>query len=124
MIDMGRNRVVMEVHKINGHCPVYKKGDKLIIDPIPDEDVSNVNLPETDALCPRIFGTGLTSYFMYFEYAKPKPDEKEDLAWHKALGPTYFRCPEIGEPHSRSGYVIFKMYGVPIAETEKGKIRS
>ena len=121
---MDRNRVVMEVHKIKGHCPVYKKGDKLVIDPIPEEDVSKVNLGETDAICPRVFGTGLSSFFMYFVYSKPNPDEKEDLAWHKALGPTYFRCSEIGEPHSRTGYVIFKMYGVPLEETEKVKNRS
>lgn len=116
---MDKNRVILEVHKIKGRCPIYKKGDKLVIDPIPDEDVSIVNLKMTDAICPRIFGTALISYFMYFEHAKPGPDEEKKMAWQKALGPAYFRCPEVGEPHSRTGYVIFKMYGVPLEETGK-----
>jgi len=111
-----RNRVVLEVAEVKGKCPIYKKGDKIVIDPVPNENVSVINLKETTAICTRVLGTALTSYSLWLEYAKPGPDDDKKLPWQRALGPDPSKCPMIGPPYTECGYVIFKAYGVPQEE--------
>lgn len=111
---MVRNQVIMEVVEVKGRCPLYKIGDKIVIDPVPGEDVSMINLRETDAVCTRILGGALLSYHAWLEYAKPGPDDsKETRPWQRALGPDYSKCPMVGPPYSKCGYVVFEAYGVP-----------
>ena len=112
-MDVVRNRVVMEVEEIKGRCPIYKVGDKITIEPLPGEDVSEINFKETAAICTRILGTALLSYTLWLEYAKPSPDDDKKLPWQRALGPDPSKCPMVGPPYSRCGYVTFKVYGVP-----------
>jgi hypothetical protein len=107
-----RNRVVMEVAEIKGRCPVYKKGDRVVIDPISGEDISVVNLKETDAICTHALGTALLTYSLWFEHARPAPDDDQKLPWTRALGPCASKCPMVGPPYSKCGYVVFKGRGV------------
>ena len=103
---MERNRVVLEVHNIRGHCPVYKKGDKLIIDPIPNEDVSKVNLKETDALCthalPSIlhYVLILENHWNPFQLGLTKKDDQDNA---------YIQCLDPGQPYTEGGTVIFRI---------------
>lgn len=110
---MVRNKVRMEVSEINGTCPIYEVGDKIVIEPVPGENVSMINLKETTAICTRILGTALTSYTLFLEYAKPDQEDDEKLPWHTALGPNHSKCPMVGPPYTECGYVIFKVYGLP-----------
>lgn len=113
---MVRNRVMMEVSAINGKCPIYALGDKIVIEPVPGENVSMVNLKETTAICTRILGTALTSYTLSLEYATPSQEDDNKLPWHTALGPSHSKCPMVGPPYTECGYVLFKVYGLPQKE--------
>ena len=112
-MDLARNRVIMEVEEVKGRCPLYRVGDKIVIDPVPGEAVSMINLKETDAICTRILGGALLSYHAWLEYAQPSPDDDKKLPWQRALGPDPTKCPMVGPPYSKCGYVVFKVYGVP-----------
>lgn len=90
-------RVVVEVVDVKGKCPVYKKGDKIVI------DGGTVNLEETDAICTRIFGTGLLSYTLLMEKG-----HKEQM--DEVKGGMYFKCPPPGEPYTELGHVVFRMF--------------
>ena len=113
---MARNKVVMEVAEIHGRCPIYEVGDKIVVEPVPGENVSRIDLRETSAVCTRLLGTSLLSYSLFLEYAKPSPDEGDKLPWHRALGPSLTKCPMLGPPYTECGYVLFKQYGVPQGE--------
>lgn len=95
------------VWKIRGKCPVYKLGDKIII-----ED-PEINLKETDALCVHALST-LLHYVLVLDRAwnavelgLTKPEDKEHA---------YIQCVDPGEPYTHGGTVIFK-----IRKVEKGK---
>jgi hypothetical protein len=113
---MVRNKVVLEVVEVRGKCPIYQKGDKIVVEPVPDKNVSVINLKETTAICTRILGTALMSYSLWLEYAKPDPNDFKKPPWQRALGPDPSKCPMIGPPYTECGYVIFKAYGVPQEE--------
>lgn len=49
------------VHQIKGHCPVYKIGDKIIIDD------PKIDLKKTDALCTHAL-SALLHYALILEY--------------------------------------------------------
>jgi hypothetical protein len=108
-----RNRVVLEVDEVRGRCPIYKKGDKIVVDPVPGENVSTINLKETTAICTRVLGGALLSYTLWLEYAKPGRDDDKKLPWQRALGPDPSKCPMPGPPYSECGYVTFKAMGIP-----------
>jgi hypothetical protein len=104
----------MEVAEIKGRCPIYKRGDKVVMDPVSGESVSRINLKETDGICTHALGTGaFLTYTLWFEHAKPAPDDDQKLPWTRALGPSAFKCPMVGPPYSKCGYVVFKGRGVP-----------
>ncbi len=110
---MAKNQVILEVLEIKGRCPLYKMGDKIVIDPVPGEDISTINLKETDTICTRILGS-LSSCHAWLECAKPSPDDaRERRTWQRALGPTYLKCPMVGPPYSKCGYITFKVTGIP-----------
>ncbi|ADP77377.1 conserved hypothetical protein [Methanothermus fervidus DSM 2088] len=87
------------VHKIIGKCPVYKEGDKIIID---DPEIV---LEKTDALCTHALST-ILHYTTILE-KKWCPVElgltKEDDPDH-----AYMQCVDPGEPYTDGGTVIFK----------------
>lgn len=95
------------VWKIRGKCPVYKLGDKIVI-----ED-PEIKLKETDALCVHALST-LLHYALVLDIAwnavelgLTKPEDKEHA---------YIQCVDPGEPYTHGGTVIFK-----IRKVEKGK---
>ena len=110
---MAKNRVILEVVEIPGRCPIYSLGDQIVIDPHPDEEVSMINLEETDAICTRVLGGALLSYHAWFERAQSRPTDAQLNPWQRALGPDYSKCPMVGPPYSTCGYVLFKVYGNP-----------
>jgi uncharacterized repeat protein (TIGR04076 family) len=90
----------IEVIEVRGHCPVYKVGDKIVID---DPEIV---LDETDALCTHALSS-LLHYVMVLERgADPvelglsKPEDREHA---------YIQCLDPGNPYTHGGTVVFKV---------------
>ena len=87
------------VHEIRGKCPVYKIGDRLIID---DPEII---LKKTDALCTHALST-LLHYVTILEhnwcpveFGLTTPKDPENA---------YMQCIDPGKPYTEGGTVIFK----------------
>ena len=87
------------VHEIKGKCPVYKIGDRLIInDP-------EIILKKTDALCTHALSS-LLHYVIILEHnwcpmklGLTTPEDPENA---------YMQCVDPGRPYTEGGTVIFK----------------
>lgn len=88
------------VHAIRGRCPVFKIGDKIVI------EGPKVVLERTDALCVHALAV-LLHYVPALEHGV-LPHE---LDLTKAEDPehAYVQCPDPGEPYTCGGTVIFRM---------------
>jgi len=90
----------IEVAEVRGYCPVYKVGDKIVID---DPEIV---LEKTDALCTHALSSLLHYVLVLERGADPvelgltKPEDKAHA---------YIQCVDPGEPHTRGGTVIFKV---------------
>lgn len=87
------------VHEIKGKCPVYKIGDRLIID---DPEII---LEKTDALCTHALST-LLHYVTILEHDWC-PIEL-GLTTPEHPGNAYMQCVDPGRPYTEGGTVIFK----------------
>jgi uncharacterized repeat protein (TIGR04076 family) len=93
----------IEVCEIRGKCPVYKVGDKIVI-----ED-PRIILHETDALCTHALSSLLHYVLALEEGADPvklglsKPGDREHA---------YIQCVDPGKPYTNGGTVIFKCHRV------------
>jgi len=90
----------IEVVEIRGKCPVYKVGDKIII------DGPRIVLEKTDALCIHALSTLLHYVVALDEGADPvklgltkKGDEKH----------AYMQCVDPWKPYTEGGTVIFRV---------------
>jgi uncharacterized repeat protein (TIGR04076 family) len=87
------------VHEIRGKCPVYKVGDKMVI------DGPKILLEETDAVCVHALSTLLHYVVALDEGADSvklglaKPEEREY---------SYMQCVDPGEPYTSGGTVVFR----------------
>jgi uncharacterized repeat protein (TIGR04076 family) len=88
------------VCEIRGKCPVYKVGDRIVID---DPEIV---LAETDALCVHALSS-LLHYVLILE----KGGDPVELGLTKAEDKehAYIQCVDPGEPYTRGGTVIFKI---------------
>ena len=87
------------VHEIRGRCPVYKVGDRIII------DEPKILLDKTDALCIHVLPS-LLHYALIMEsggdlvkLGLSKPEDKEHA---------YIQCVDPGDPYTEGGTVIFR----------------
>lgn len=87
------------VHEIRGRCPVYKVGDRIMI------DEPKIVLHKTDALCIHALPS-LLHYALIMEnggdpvkLGLSKPEDKEHA---------YIQCVDPGEPYTEGGTVIFR----------------
>ena len=87
------------VHEIKGSCPVYKKGDRIII-----ED-PRILLEKTDALCTHALST-LLHYVLIVEH--DWCPVKLGLTTNKDPESAYMQCVDPGKPYTDGGTVIFK----------------
>jgi len=87
------------VHEIRGKCPIFKVGDRIVI------DGPRIILDKTDALCIHAlsvilhYATALEHGVSPVELGLTKPEDKEYA---------YIQCVDPGEPYTRGGTVIFK----------------
>lgn len=89
----------IEVCEVRGKCPVYKVGDKIVIDD------PKIVLNQTDALCTHALSSLLHYVIALEECVDPvklglsKPEDKEHA---------YIQCVDPGKPYTKGGTVIFK----------------
>jgi len=90
----------IEVCEIRGKCPVYKVGDRIVIDD------PKIVLERTDALCVHALSSLLHYVLILEDGADPvrlglsKPEDREHA---------YIQCVDPGEPYTEGGTVIFKV---------------
>jgi uncharacterized repeat protein (TIGR04076 family) len=88
------------VHEIKGHCPVYKIGDKIVI------QNPQIILEKTDALCthalPSIlhYALILEKNWNPFQLGLTKKDDQNNA---------YIQCIDPGQPYTEGGTVIFRI---------------
>lgn len=91
--------LVIEVEEIKGECPVYKKGDKIVI------DGPEIVLDKTDAICIHALAPLLHYVVALRDGVDPR---KHGLSKEEKYA--YIQCIDPGEPYTEGGTVIFKCY--------------
>lgn len=90
----------IEVHEIRGTCPVYKKGNRIMI------GNPKIVLNETDALCTHALPT-ILHYALILEYNWCPI--KLGLTKENDQDHAYFQCLDPGEPYTNGGTVTFRV---------------
>lgn len=97
------------VCEVRGCCPVYKVGDRIVVD---DPEIV---LAETDALCVHALSS-LLHYVLILdrggdpvELGLTKPEDREHA---------YIQCVDPGEPYTHGGTVVFKIRRVQKDESK------
>lgn len=90
----------IEVVEVRGVCPVYKVGDRIMVDD------PKIVLPETDALC-----THALSSLLHYIIALERGIDPVSLGLTKQASSThaYIQCVDPGEPYTEGGTVIFRI---------------
>lgn len=90
----------IEVCEVRGKCPVYKVGNKIVID---DPEIV---LEKTDALC-----THALSSLLHYTLVLERGVDPVELGLSKPEDRThaYIQCVDPGESYTQGGTVIFKI---------------
>ena len=87
----------IEVCQIRGICPVYKVGNRMII------DGPRILLDKTDAVCVHALST-----LLHYVVALEEGADPVKLGLSKDEGHAYLQCVDPGQPYTEGGTVIFK----------------
>ena len=87
----------IEVCQIKGTCPVYKVGDRMII------DGAKILLDKSDAVCIHALST-----LLHYVVALDEGADPVKLGLSKDTGHAYMQCVDPGQPYTDGGTVIFK----------------
>ncbi|NJE43061.1 TIGR04076 family protein [Thermococcus sp. GR6] len=90
-------RLEIRVVEIRGKCPVFRSGDKIVI------DGPTINLEETDALCTHALASLLPYIVALRKGIKPK-----ELGLGRGEK-AYVQCLDPGPPYTDGGTVIFEI---------------
>ena len=102
-------RLIIKVVKIRGRCPVYKLGDKMVV-----ED-PKVLLNETSALCMHAF-----SCMLPLLLALCRGIEPSEIGLSKRRGDIgYVQCVDPGERYTGGGTVVFEIERVPASQASR-----
>ena len=88
--------LVITVREIRGRCPVFKEGDRMVI------EGPRIRLDETDAVCVHALAC-LSAFLVALRDGAPPPS----LGLAKSGDVAYFQCLDPGEPYTSGGTVIF-----------------
>ena len=88
----GKFRVIVQVVAVEGKCPVYEVGDRIVV----ENDV--VNMRETSGLCLPLLADVMHSY-QPFQF--------------RGGGGTTHKCPMIGPPRGY-GYIMYRYATEPL----------
>lgn len=99
MENKGRYRLIITVKEIRGNCPVFKTGDKIVI------ESPKIIVKETDNLCVHALGCMLS---MLVPLSHGESFQKLGLS--KEEGEKgYVQCLDPGKPYTSGGTVIFEI---------------
>ncbi len=87
----------IKVREIRGRCPVYKVGDKIVIDD------PSILLDKTDAVCVHALST-----LLHYVVALEEGADPVKLGLSKDKGRAYLQCVDPGKPYTEGGTVIFE----------------
>jgi len=87
----------IKVFQIRGVCPVYKVGDRMVI------DGPRILLDKTDAVCVHALST-----LLHYVVALQEGADPVKLGLSKDKEHAYMQCVDPGEPYTRGGTVIFE----------------
>ncbi|MEM2912028.1 MAG: TIGR04076 family protein [Candidatus Bathyarchaeia archaeon] len=94
-----KHRLTIYVKEIRGRCPVFKVGDKIVV------ESPKIVVEETDNLCIHAFGSILSMIAPLSHGASFKK-----LGLTKEEGEKgYFQCLDPGEPYTPGGTVLFEI---------------
>ncbi len=96
-----KRRVIYEVEEIKGTCPVYKKGDKIVVDSQYPAEV--INLKESKAVCMRVLDN------MWSQSVFQAGNDKTVAYFSGELGECRIVCSMPGKPYTKCGYVMFRI---------------
>ncbi|MBI4187238.1 MAG: TIGR04076 family protein [Chloroflexi bacterium] len=96
-----QHRVIYEVEEVRGSCPVYKVGDKVVIDS--RHPVEVLNLEKTDALCMRIIDN-MWSQKVWQAGGNATVEHLTGISGECRIG-----CSMPGKPYTPCGFIIFKI---------------
>ena len=88
----------IRVCEIKGICPVYKVGDRMII------DGPRISLDKTDAVCVHALST-----LLHYVVALDEGADPVKLGLSKDKGYAYMQCVDPGKPYTEGGTVIFEV---------------
>ncbi len=90
--------VILEVEKVEGYCPLYKVGDKIVLRNFYIDSRKSANI------CMHLFAafSTLLSAFAHGSSAI-------DLGIGKTEDTGYLQCPDPGPPYTKGGTVLFKL---------------
>ncbi|MDI6704010.1 MAG: TIGR04076 family protein [bacterium] len=96
----GTVKLIVKVKEIKGRCPVYKIGDKIVLD-----EGYKMNLEETTAVCMHSLSSLLPYYNAIAKGIEPKrlglaKTEREDYAYVQCLDPCEY---------TQGGTVVFEI---------------
>lgn len=98
------HRLIVTAKEIRGKCPVFKVGDKIVI------ESPNVVPEETDALCVHALGSMLS---MFTALSHGISFKELGLA-HEEGNVGYVQCLDPGPPYTSGGTVIFEILREPL----------
>jgi len=91
-------RVVIEVKEVRGYCPVYKVGDRIVVEKFYVDTARSSNI----CMHALVSMATLLSAFMKGYSAKLLGiGDRDDIG--------YVQCPDPGPPYTRGGTVIFEL---------------
>ncbi len=87
----------IKVCEIRGKCPVYKVGDRMVI------DGAKILLDKTDAVCVHALST-----LLHYVVALEEGADPVKLGLSKDKEHAYMQCVDPGAPYTEGGTVIFE----------------
>ena len=93
-----QKQIFIEVHQIKGKCPVFKKGDRIVI------NGAHLDLENTDAVCIHALPS-----LLYYALALRENADPLVLGLSKQKEVAYLQCPDPGEPFTSGGTVTFRI---------------
>ena len=91
--------LLMEVAEVKGKCPIYRSGDKIVI------DGAKIDLQRTDNLCIHALAS-----LLHYAVALREGIDPRTLGLSTDGRFAYIQCPDSGKPYTGGGTVIFKCY--------------
>ena len=91
----------IKVCEIKGICPVYKVGDRMVI------DGARILLDKTDAICVHALPT-----LLHYVVALDEGADPIKLGLSKDSDHVYMQCVDPGEPYTDGGTVVFQCHRV------------